>query len=212
MFSIRIHTLLIAIGTALILSGCDQNYFIKSAEPPPSGYSVDEVPFRIQLGFLPGQVALADSQQADLALFLAQAEPADRVVIAASGVFALDRQTSAATPVFDAGLTDVSFAVGGVGENIAEVTLYRRTVLPMACSVGRLDREAGGTQALPLGCANQITMMQQVRNQRDLFAPAPMSAPNGEAAAAAYRVWLLEREGLAEEEEVDDAFIAGETQ
>lgn len=191
----------------LAVAGCTS--FIKTEEPPARGYAADEVPFQFRIGWLPGQVELANSQQADFALFLRNAQPqgGDRIVISAAGPFATERQTEIASVFFDRGLTNVDFANNATDPDLSTVTVLRRVTLPLACTTGLISQGAGDYRQLPPGCATELTLLNQVENPNDLTRPRTMGPPQGAAEAAAYRNWLEERAAPDPIIEADDDFV-----
>lgn len=203
----RVGRLSLLATLGLAVAGCGD--FIKSEQPPTRGYAADEVPFQFRIGWLPGQVTLANSQQADFALFLRNAQPqqGDRILISAAGPFATERQTEIATLFFDRGLTNVDFANNATDPELSTVTVLRRVTLPLACTTGLTSQGPGGYRQLPPGCATELTLLNQVENQSDLTIPRTMGPPSGTAEAAAYRNWLEERAQPTPIIDADDDFV-----
>lgn len=198
--------LLLLAAVGVLATGCTG--FYKTEEPPARGYARDEVPFQFRVGWLPDQVNLANSQRADLELFLRTTDPrpGDRIVIEAAGPLATERQTAIATAFFDRGLTNVDFANNATGNDLSTVTVLRSVILPLACTTGLIGRGADGQRMMAPGCATELTLLNQVENPRDLTDPQPMGPPPGEAEAAAYRTWLEGRASTDTDTEADEDF------
>ncbi|WP_342236283.1 CpaD family pilus assembly lipoprotein [Inquilinus sp. OTU3971] len=162
-FPTRAHRLAV-LALAGFLAACEY----KIPDWPEEGYTTISPPEMHPVLFAPQASNLTPTERARLITFVRSADlsPGATMTIAAGGPQAQVRQEAVAAVLRGAGRNNLTFANDPTASDTVQVTAAGREILwPRRC----LNPDGSLPEDLPLGCASDINLAQQVERRSDLF-------------------------------------------
>lgn len=155
---------LAAIALAGVLAACEH----KIPDWPDDGYTTLSTPVAHPVLFAPQASSLSATERARLVEFVRGAglTPGSSVTVAAGGPKAAARQQAVAAVVRSAGPYSISLVNDPSAADTVQVAAAGQPVLwPKRC----MNPDGSLPEDLPLGCASDLNLAQQVERKSDLF-------------------------------------------
>lgn len=155
---------LAVLALAGILAACEH----KIPDWPDDGFTTMSTPVAHPVLFAPQASSLSATERARLVEFVRGAglAPGSAVTVAAGGPKAAARQEAVAAVVRSAGRYNVSLVNDPSASDTVQVAAAGQQVLwPKRC----LNPDGSLPEDLPLGCASDLNLAQQVERKSDLF-------------------------------------------
>jgi|GEM_PF-3577033 len=155
---------LAVLALAGVLAACEH----KIPDWPEDGYTTLSTPMAHPVMFAPQASSLSSTERTRLVEFVRGAglTPGSSVTVAAGGPKAAARQEAVAAAVRSAGPYSVSLVNDPSASDTVQVAAAGRPVLwPKRC----MNPDGSLPEDLPLGCASDLNLAQQVERKSDLF-------------------------------------------
>ncbi|MFE0756146.1 CpaD family pilus assembly lipoprotein [Inquilinus sp. NPDC058860] len=162
-FPIRPHHLA-ALALAGVLAACEH----KIPDWPEDGYTTLSTPVAHPVMFAPQASSLSATERTRLVEFVRGAglAPGSSVTVAAGGPQAAARQEAVAAVLRGAGRYSISLVDDPSASDTVQVAAAGQQVLwPKRC----MNPDGSLPEDLPLGCASDLNLAQQVERKSDLF-------------------------------------------
>ena len=183
----RMAVIAVACAATLGLGACVPTELDRSTRPV-NAFSVEELRMARDISYLPGNVALDPTGEAQLDAFLAQISPVadDAVTVVGYGPLGEARAQGAALALQARGIDRVQMAVAGQDRNTVTISVLRTVYQATACYQSADVREAAGGARLPTpGCVTDGNLARMVAQPSDLIHGRPTSPSEAGPAAAA---------------------------
>ena len=183
----RMAVMLVACTATLGLGACVPTEFDRTTRPV-NDYSTEQIQMTRDITYLPGNVALDPTGEAQLDTFVSQVlpRPDDSVTVVGYGSLGEARAHGAALALQARGVDRVNLAVAGQNRNAVTVSVVRNVYQATVCHQSTDVREAAGGPRLPTpGCSNASNLARMVAQPSDLIQGRPTSPSEAGPAGAA---------------------------